>query len=531
MTMSNDAQVAGSAVREPRAQLVADLLRPLVSYIGSDHCYRFVNRAYEQFYGREASWYTGKHVRDVLGDEAYERRLSLMPELLAGREILFESPLPPNILGRRGTLRSQVVPDFDAVGGFKGIVVLSFDVTAQKQAEERLRMASLSTLAAGVAHELNNPLTYVTSNLETLEDELQRLPDTAPAAGPRELLPLVREAREGAERMRKIVGGLRVFSCTDPDGRPDVAPSLHGKPFDVRDVLEQACRMVNHVVQHRARLVKDFGDVPRVTGDEARLGQALMHLLVNAAQAMPEGRADENMLRVVTTTAATKRAVVEVHDTGGGIPEDAIRRIFDPFFTTRGVGEGVGLGLSVCHGTVLSFGGHIEVESEVGKGTVFRITLPPAPIPPPPPSAEGLGPPSAPFSADDLGDPDQPVLRRGKVLLVDDDDLVGITLTRALRKEHDVTLTTNGKQALDLLVSGERFDVILCDLMMPVMTGMALYAELTARVPEAVSRIVFVTGGAFTSSAEAFLGRVKNERLEKPFDRKSLRDLVRKYVA
>jgi CheY-like chemotaxis protein len=256
-----------------------------------------------------------------------------------------------------------------------------------------------------------------------------------------------------------------------------------------------------------------------------------MHLLVNAAQAMPEGRADENMLRVVTTTAATKRAVVEVHDTGGGIPEDAIRRIFDPFFTTRGVGEGVGLGLSVCHGTVLSFGGHIEVESEVGKGTVFRITLPPAPIPPPPPSAEGLGPPSAPFSADDLGDPDQPVLRRGKVLLVDDDDLVGITLTRALRKEHDVTLTTNGKQALDLLVSGERFDVILCDLMMPVMTGMALYAELTARVPDAVSRIVFVTGGAFTSSAEAFLGRVKNERLEKPFDRKSLRDLVRKYVA
>ena len=112
-----------------------------------------------------------------------------------------------------------------------------------------------------------------------------------------------------------------------------------------------------------------------------------------------------------------------------------------------------------------------------------------------------------------------------------DDDLVGITLTRALRKEHDVTLTTNGKQALDLLVSGERFDVILCDLMMPVMTGMALYAELTARVPDAVSRIVFVTGGAFTSSAEAFLGRVKNERLEKPFDRKSLRDLVRKYVA
>jgi len=154
-------------------------------------------------------------------------------------------------------------------------------------------------------------------------------------------------------------------------------------------VLEVAVDLTASEMRHRARLVTDYGATPLVDADESRLGQVFVNLLVNAAQAFPTGRSDTNQIRVVTTTDADGRAVVEVHDTGAGIPAPVMPRIFDPFFTTKAEDKGVGLGLAVVYGIVQAHGGDIEVESAPGSGTRFRITLPLAPPTSPDPAADG----------------------------------------------------------------------------------------------------------------------------------------------
>jgi CheY-like chemotaxis protein len=277
--------------------------------------------------------------------------------------------------------------------------------------------------------------------------------------------------------------------------------------------------MAFHEIKHRARVVKDFGEIPPVAADEARLGQVFINLFVNAAQSIPEGQVDKNEIRIITKTDASGRAVVEVRDTGRGIPADILSHIFDPFFTTKVIGEGTGLGLSICHNIVTDLGGEIVAESETGKGTTFRVVLPSASLESEPrePKKEVVASPP-------------PAGRRGQVLVVDDNPMIGRTLRRVLADEHDVTVLTDGQQALDLLLGGKWFDVILCDLMMPNVTGMDLYAELSCALPQIVDRIVFITGGAFTPAGRGFLDSVPNQRLEKPFAPQSLRALVRGLV-
>jgi two-component system cell cycle sensor histidine kinase/response regulator CckA len=386
------------------------------------------------------------------------------------------------------------------------------DITESKQMQSKLmlsdRLASVGTLAAGIAHEINNPLAYVMSNLDVLAEEVGALAEVCPPGRLREVEEILTDARQGAERVRKIVRGLRTFSRADDEKRT---------ALDVRAVLELSINMASNEIRHRARLVKDFGPIPLVDADEMRLSQAFINLLVNAAQAIPEGHVDENEIRVVTGTDERGRAVIEVRDTGRGIAPGVTGRIFDPFFTTKAVGVGTGLGLSICHGIVTSLGGEIAVDSHVGKGTTFRISLPG--VAEPPPATREKPPTLRP-----------PTVRQGRVLVVDDDPLVGASLRRVLSREHDVTVVTNGKEALEVLLAGSTFDVILCDLMMPHMTGMDLHAELTHKMPEVTDRMVFITGGAFTAAAREFLDTVANQRLEKPFAPQNLRGVVRGFV-
>jgi signal transduction histidine kinase len=370
------------------------------------------------------------------------------------------------------------------------------------------RMSAVGTLAAGVAHEINNPLAYVMSNLDLIAEEIQTLAGGSSSSRIPELADMVNEARQGAERVRKIVRGMKTFARADEERRA---------PLDVKAVLELSINMAFHEIRHRARVVKDYGAVPLVEADEARLGQVFLNLLVNAAHAIPEGQVDKNEIRIVTRTHLSGRVVVEVRDTGRGIPPEVLRRVFDPFFTTKDIGQGTGLGLSICRNLVVAMGGEIVAESDPGKGTTFRVTLPPAG--PERPEEKKERPTSRP-----------PEGRRGHVLVVDDDPMIGATLRRALQKEHEVTLVTDGREALDLLLGGQSFDVILCDLMMPNMTGMELHAELSRRLPEVVVRMVFVTGGAFTPAGRGFLDSVPNQRLEKPFAPQNLRALVRALV-
>ncbi|MDQ3031870.1 MAG: PAS domain S-box protein [Myxococcota bacterium] len=328
------------------------------------------------------------------------------------------------------------------------------------------------------------------------------------AACPPSLREPLEDARASADRIRHVVRDLKLFS------RPDVE---RRGPVELRPIIESSLRMAWNEIRHRARLVKDYGDVPPVDCSDARLGQVFLNLIVNAAHSIREGDAERNEIRIVTRTDEEGRAVTEISDTGSGIAPGAQHDIFEPFFTTKPIGVGTGLGLSICRRIVHEFGGSITVASAVGRGTTFKVTLPAA--------RAGVG------ALASVRPPSSPAARRGRVLVVDDEPLIARAVKRVLSSDHDVTSARSGTEALELLRTGSDFDVIICDMMMPQMTGMEFYEHLVESMPSRALRIVFLTGGAFTRSAKEFLDRVPNHRMEKPFDTVHLRRLVNERIA
>ncbi len=395
---------------------------------------------------------------------------------------------------------------------------LAFGVAAIRSRSERNRlatqlmhadrMAATGVLAAGVAHEINNPLAYVQASLDYLKAELEPVLCHVPPEDAAELEQAVADAREGTERIKHIVRDVKTFSRIEEERKDRV---------DLCRVIDSCARLAFTEIKHRARLVKDYGEVPYVHANDARLGQVFLNLLINAAQAIPEGRARENEIRVATRTGEDGCAVVEVRDSGAGIPQEVLSRIFDPFFTTKPVGVGTGLGLSICHGIVEDLGGEISVESTPGRGTTFRVVLPAAPA-----SLDGREEGLAELPPGDG--------RRGKILVVDDELSIAAAIRRILMDEHDVLTLTSAREACDKIAHGERYDAILCDLMMPEMTGMDLYSEVASLAPTQADQMLFLTGGTFTSRAKWFLDEVPNPRIEKPFDAQNLRVLVRSVV-
>jgi signal transduction histidine kinase/CheY-like chemotaxis protein len=383
------------------------------------------------------------------------------------------------------------------------------------------RMASIGALTAGVAHEANNPLGYALTNVDfaleqlsvldaeleaTAADERAQLLSRLGAARARlaTMTEALREARHGADRVRQLVRELKAFSRADDDRRA---------PIDVRHVLQSAINMAQNELRSRAQLVKDLGPTPLVLASEARLGQVFLNLIVNAAQAIPEGNADVQRVRVRTSTDDRGRCLIEVSDTGQGISDADLSRIFDPFFTTK-TGTGTGLGLAICQAIISSLNGEITVKSAVGKGTTFHVALP---------ATEDEAPDAcAPRSARDSG-----IATRARVLVVDDEPMMARAVGRLLGSEHDIVTTTDPKVAIELIRSGKRFDAVLCDLMMPGLSGMDVYEAVASVDAPQAERFIFMTGGAFTPRAEKFLERVGNVRLDKPLDRAALRAAVR----
>ena len=406
------------------------------------------------------------------------------------------------------------------------MIASMLDVTEGRAIEGKLiqaeRLASMGTLAAGMAHEINNPLTYVMANVGFVSERLSKLAQALPEEAGKhpghpqhalaqqlvELAAALAEAQEGAVRVRQIVRDLKVFSRGGEERENTI---------EVKGVLESSLSMVWNEIRHRARVVRDFGPIPTVEASESKLGQVFLNLLINAAQAIVEGNVSANEIRIATATDELGRAVVTISDTGAGIPPDVLQRIFDPFFTTKPIGVGTGLGLFICHGIVKGLGGDISVESEVGKGTRFRVALP----------AAQLVPASSASAAGGAGE--RPGGSRRRVLLVDDEVNLASGLERALSGEHDVVLATSGREAKAILARDDHFDVVLCDLMMPDVTGMEVFAYIKAERPKLADRTVFMTGGAFTAGARTFLEEVTNRRIEKPFDLDRLRALIREF--
>jgi signal transduction histidine kinase len=391
--------------------------------------------------------------------------------------------------------------------------------TEKKRIREQLqiseRMASVGMLAASVAHEINNPLAILVSNLEFTSEQLNGFMADVPgvdlsfpfAERIDALAASLRDAQEAAERVRLIVRDLKVFSRSE-----DV--ETRG-PVDIRSALESAIRMTSNEVRHRARLTRDYGDVAPVNGNESRLGQVFLNLIVNAAQAIPEGDAANNEIKVVTRMDSSERVAIEFHDTGAGIPAEVLPHIFDAFFTTKATVAGTGLGLAICHRIVAEHGGEMSVKSRTGSGTVFRIVL----------RADNreVAEPAA-------ASPEIRATRGGRVLVVDDEQMLCNAIERILGADHHVTTVTSAREALSRLGAGERFDLILCDLMMPEMTGMDLYDELRQSMADQAEKFIFMSGGAFTDNARAFLARSCNEVIDKPFKTAGLRQVVHRFL-
>jgi PAS domain S-box-containing protein len=390
-----------------------------------------------------------------------------------------------------------------------GAVVAFRDVSDRLRLEEQLRhaqkMEAVGQLSAGVAHEINNPLAYIAANLAYAIENLSHGPASAASS---EVMHALRDAEEGAGRVRAIVRDLKMFSRQDDSGDESV---------DAREVIRSSINLAQNEIRHRARLVVDLAQVPDVAGSGQRLGQVFLNLLINAAQAIPEGHVEANEIRVACHLMDDGRVAVDVSDTGCGIPAEVLPRIFEPFFTTKPVGVGTGLGLSVCHGIVTGLGGDIEVSSRAGQGTRFRVWLR---------TAAYLRARTSPRLATPYPRPAVNEGRRGRVLVVDDEQNVLRAIARILDSGHDVVCYDTADGALEHLASDQGFDVILCDLMMPGMTGMELYERLGESAPGLTHRLVFMTAGAFTQDAQAFLDEVPNPRLDKPIEPQVLRNLI-----
>ena len=475
----------------------------------------FVNPAAEHLIGLGRAELIGRPARDVLHllDPDRNEVASPLVQVLAERQTVTHDDRGVRNLttGLISAVDDRSAPVIDAER-MLGAVMVFRDVTEQQRLRQQLeladRLASLGTMAAGVAHEVNNPLAAVVANSAFVSGCLERLlAAAATEATTPATIDLLDQARQalvdvalGGQRIASIVASLRVFS------RP--APATPGRA-SVNAAIEWAIRTTASELKPRARLVTRLQPVPEVDGDEGRLGQVLVNLLLNAAQAIEPGRVEDHRIEIRVESRAGE-VVVDVEDTGPGIAADVRGRIFEPFFTTKAVGVGAGLGLSICHGMVTAMGGALECDSTVGRGTTMRVRLRAAAAAPPPAMVEVVA---------------APATRRARVLAIDDEPMILRAITRMLQG-HDVVAVSRAEDALALLDRHETFDVIVSDLMMPTMTGIELYEALLARDADLAREVIFITGGALTTSAAAFLETITNVWLQKPFAPAALQALV-----
>jgi signal transduction histidine kinase len=390
--------------------------------------------------------------------------------------------------------------------------------------DETQRLASLGRLAANVGHEINNPLAFVMLYLRQSLDELRtsiRSLGTDQALSQGDVVSvkeglvsitnMLQECEIGGERIRETVATLQQLSHR---------PVAERGPLELRALIEESSAMAANQIRHRARFTKRICHEGLVRGNRAALGQVFLNLLINAAQSIPEGDAEHNDIQIFTTNSFGvdgDEVMIEISDSGSGMSPDVIARIFEPYFTTKPLGEGTGLGLSISRQTIADHGGRVVVESDVGKGTVFRVFLPV--------DCSFAVSRSVPTSVSV-----EAIVRRGRVLVVDDEPLIGRVIGTALKREHEVVAVPHAADAIALLEQGHKFDVVLCDLVMPDISGPEFYAKVKDSWPELAARLVFMTGGAFTPRTVEFMKCVPTSVLSKPFALDELKRVVREHL-
>lgn len=414
---------------------------------------------------------------------------------------------------------------------------------ARQELRRAQRLEALGRLAAGIGHEMNNPLTYVQGNIEFALKWVDRLESAPGGLGARaftaheasaeslaigadgssgeaepgreaadpsvsqypetsDLRSMLNACLEGTQRLCRLAGSLRSFRRRR---------ATAAEPVDLRPVLELAVQLTASAVRPRALLKLDLTESQLVHGNAPDLEQVFINLLLNAAEAIVEGRPRENEI-VVRSQDEQGRVVVFVRDTGVGIPAENLERVFDPFFTTRPVGQNMGLGLAVSHEIISGLGGRLTLESDPDRGTVARVELP---------AAESNRRPEA---RPEQYRPD----RRPSIVVVDDEPLVCRILERMLA-HTDVVSAGSGREGIEVALERDP-DLILCDIMMDGLSGIDVYRRLQEIRPGLEERIVFITGGVFTDAVGAFANEVSNPILEKPIDPRRLEALVEQAV-
>ncbi|MEO7912263.1 MAG: ATP-binding protein [Roseiflexaceae bacterium] len=361
--------------------------------------------------------------------------------------------------------------------------------------DEAEKLASLGRLVAGVAHEINNPLTAVLGYADLLATE--ELDDEVRIA--------VEQIQSGAERVGAVVRNLQIFARQQRSG----ASALQINMLINQTVALKQSELALDRISVRQQLA---AELPPTWGDAGQMSQVLLNLLINAQHALRE------QARPATITirswverseqvesGASERICVAISDNGPGIATELMPRIFEPFFTTKPVGQGTGLGLSVCYGIIADHGGRIWAESQPGHGATFRIELPvrAAVLEPPAPAVAQAGRPAAPP-------------RGQQILLVEDDPSVVYLVRSALEQGNMLVIAADGQQALDLLPTLP-FDLILCDLRMPRMSGREFYQELQLVAPTLIGRLLFISGDTTSAATRDFLQQSGRPLLNKPF--------------
>jgi two-component system, cell cycle sensor histidine kinase and response regulator CckA len=382
---------------------------------------------------------------------------------------------------------------------------LQREVTQRHRMEAQLRRAqkleALGRLATGIAHEINNPLAFVIANLQYVREALD-LPAAELARAPLdELAAALAEACVGGDRIKQIVRDLKAFAQPHDESLAVV---------DVRPLVEFSLKIASAELRGRARVVTRFDDVPAVWGISGRLEQVFVNLLINAAHAIEPGALERNEIRVAVR-AAGDDVVVEISDTGAGIAPANLERIFDPFFTTKPVGVGTGLGLSICHSIVTAFGGELAVESEQGKGSTFRVTLPVA------------------RAGADSGPTRVPVLHvsdAARLLIVDADPAVAKAARRAL-PGHKIVAAADGFEAL-ALCRQQPFDLVLYDARALELSAPDMFRELCEAGGGLEQRLVMTHAGTLAPELARLVEEHGIPCLDAPVEARDVERLVRR---
>ena len=377
------------------------------------------------------------------------------------------------------------------------------------RASEVQRLVSLGTLVGGLAHEVNNPLAFIDGSLDLLQRQLVSLVHPKGPVDPLAVAGALRaleRAKTGVERITEVMRCVSMFATAD---------SVHEEPLDLHVVLESSLQVASNEIRHCARLERDYEAVPMTHGNPAKLGQVFLNIILNAVRAIRATNQPEHLISV-KTRATPGWASVMISDSASVLDTVAQRSLFDPLASVTAARTGLHFGLAISRELIESMGGSIEVQSKHSGGASFLISLPScSPVTYAPPTTKHI------------------LLRpktRASIMVVDDDPLMCDVLEAMLSSDYEVSAFTSPRAALATLLESD-VDLVLCDVMMPELSGIDLYERLARERPELANRLIFLTGGAFTERARIFLNRIARPVLAKPFSRRELVSTIQQTLA